>query len=689
MKSLILKSNNLVLTFNAETGVLEDMYVPTTSWHILDRKELGLSWRLMVPIDDEHRNNDVFGEKQKLTSFMLDGDSIIFIWENIKSEKGSWLDIKVTLKVSSEDGQVVFYLNVDNRSPYIVENVYCPYLGDVKHPDGAKWLKTFVFTYANAMQDNVWPTFHNHCGYYGVDYPTQLYPANPAVPFILLRSDMQGLYAGVKSHDAELVSWECELRPGYGSSIDHRVPDVSDIAGKPVQTRFAALHIPYIKSGECQDLTPIALEAFTGDWHQGADIYKKWRAGWMEPAQAPDWAKEPHAWQQIHINSPEDELRMRFTDLPEIARICKKHGVSAIQLVGWNDGGQDQGNPSHTPDPRLGTFDELKQAIKKCKDIGVKIILFAKFVWVDRGLPNFQGNMDQYAVIDPYGDYYLYPGYRYFTGTQLMDINTKRLIPTCFNNEKYMKICEVEFQKLVDLGADGMLFDECQHHSPTWACFSPHHGHRYGEPTYNRDRDFICRMRQVKGTPADFLVAGEACYDWEMEAYQLAYFRTESKEHVPLARYLLPYSQYMTAVTGFNDRNMINQCLLYRYVISYEPYNFKGSLDDYPDTMTYGKLMDNMRTEYRKWFWDGEFMDNQGARVTLENKQPYHPYTVFKAKDTTLGMAVSNYEDYPVTLHAEWADGNEVEKYRLIDDNQWKNAKGGIILPARSAAVIL
>ncbi|HHY82797.1 MAG TPA: hypothetical protein GX505_08990 [Clostridiales bacterium] len=123
-----------------------------------------------------------------------------------------------------------------------------------------------------------------------------------------------------------------------------------------------------------------------------------------------------------------------------------------------------------------------------------------------------------------------------------------------------------------------MLFDECQHHSPTWACFSSKHGHRYGEPTYNRDRDFIRRMWQVQGTPKNFLVAGEACYDWEMETYQLAYFRSENKNHLPLARYLLPYSQYMTAVTGFNDRNMINQCLLYRYIISYEPYNSKDVL---------------------------------------------------------------------------------------------------------------
>ena len=39
---------------------------------------------------------------------------------------------------------------------------------------------------------------------------------------------------------------------------------------------------------------------------------------------------------------------------------------------------------------------------------------------------------------------------------------------------------------------------------------------------------------------------------------------------------MLPDALFMTAVTGFDDRNMINQCLLYRYIISYEPYNFKG-----------------------------------------------------------------------------------------------------------------
>ena len=60
---------------------------------------------------------------------------------------------------------------------------------------------------------------------------------------------------------------------------------------------------------------------------------------------------------------------------------------------------------------------------------------------------------------------------------------------------------------------------------------------------------------------------------------------------------------------------MINQCLLYRYIISYEPYNFKGMPEDYPLTLAYGKQMDALRTELREYFWDGEFRDKVGATV--------------------------------------------------------------------------
>lgn len=301
-------------------------------------------------------------------------------------------------------------------------------------------------------------------------------------PFYLLRDQNQGLYMGIKSSSCELVSYSCELRPGYDSSIDSRVPSGDTIADKPVHILFLPVHMCCIQPGESRELTPVALESYQGGWQEGVDIYKAWRDTWMESAKGPDWSEEPHSWLQLHINSPEDELRMRFTELPKVAEECARYGVKAIQLVGWNDGGQDQGNPSHSPDSRLGTFEELKQAIADCQKLGVKIILFAKFTWADRATQWFRQELIKDAVKDPYGDYYMHPGYQYQTPAQLLDINTKRLIPMCFGSRHYREVCDREFQKLVELNCDGFLFDECLHHGPALLCFDQSHGHRYGWP---------------------------------------------------------------------------------------------------------------------------------------------------------------------------------------------------------------
>jgi len=180
------------------------------------------------------------------------------------------------------------------------------------------------------------------------------------------------------------------------------------------------------------------------------------------------------------------------------------------------------------------------------------------------------------------------------------------------------------------------------------------------------------------------------CYDWEMEVYHLSYFRSESRSHIPLPRYLLPHAPLMTAVTGFNDRNMINQCLLYRYIVSYEPYNFKGRLDDYPLTMEYGKNMDGLRTELRDYFWDGEFRDTVGAKVTGQNGEPHKPYSVFVNRNNNRsGIIVCNYDNHTIKVVVSMDDGSTLEKYRLVDNAAWKDVRDGIEIPPQSAALVV
>ncbi|AEE96388.1 DUF6259 domain-containing protein [Mahella australiensis] len=696
MNTIVLKNDNLYLEFEASNGALIGLTAVNTGWKMLDRSQLGLSFRLLIPLPGR-RNNPVYGEKQKVSDIHVspDNSSAVFVWNGVASEYGGRHDIKLTMEVKLNAEQVIYAVHIDNNSEYTVENVYCPYLGDIQHPPADKQFEAFIYNYGSAQQWALWPIYQNTRGYYGVDYPMQFGPPSacgaPTAPFCLLHGATQGLYVGVYEPSAELVAWHTELRPGYGSSIDSRVPEEFNISGKDVATRFAAVHVPYIQPGESRDLTPIMLQTFEGGWQKGVDIYKQWRNSWMKTSEVPTWAMEPHAWQQIHINSSEDELRIPFRDLVKIGEDCARNKVKAIQLVGWNDGGQDQGNPSHDPDPRLGTFEELREAIAKIQSMGVKVVLFSKFTWADRATERFRKDLIKLAVKDPYGDYYMHQGYQYQTATQLLDINTKRLIPMCFLSEEYLRVCEEEFKKVLELGADGILFDECLHHGPALLCFDTSHGHRYGAPVYANDRKLIQNFARMVQDKPDFLFAGEACYDWEFEAYHLSYHRSESKYHIPLMRYMLPNMPIMTAVTGFNDRNMINQCLMYRYIISYEPYNFKGRLGDFPETVAYGRQMDALRTELRDYFWDGEFRHECGAAVFTMDGQPYRPYAVFiNAKSGRAGVVIANYDEYDgVTVKVELDNADSLERYRLVDDDQWKSVEEGISIPPCSAVVII
>ncbi|MEI6150091.1 MAG: DUF6259 domain-containing protein, partial [bacterium] len=674
----------------------------------LDRPHLGLSFRLLVPLTSKDpvdkafakrmgrpqaqiRNNEVHGEQQKLTSLTVapDNQSAVFVWDNLTSTRGGKLPIKVTIQVELTARQAIYRMQIENRSKHTVENVYCPYFGDVQHPAGSENFEAFNSNYGTAWASNLWPTFRNNRGYFGADYPIQVREAHPTAPFILLKTPTRGVYIGTFSNSFEFFTWVSELRPGYEYWDEESVPVEKTIGGKDVATRFAVVHTPFILPGETRALTPMALESYEGTWHKGADIYTAWRKTWMKPAVAPAWAREPHAWIQLQINSPEDELRIRFKDLPKVGRECARHGVKAIQLVGWNDGGQDQGNPSHNPDPRLGTFAELKTAIATIHAMGVKVVLFAKFTWSDRATPAFRKDLIRMAIKDPYGDHYWANGYQYQTATQFLDINTKRLIPMCMQSEEYLKFCEKEFQKTVDLGAAGILYDECQHHGLTALCFDPHHGHRPGAPVYANDLFLIQRFAKRLGKKAsEFIFAGEGCYDWEMEAYSVSYYRSHWKNYLPVGRYLLPHSQFMTAVAGFNDRNVINQCLMFREIISYEPYNFKGRLDDFPLTLAYGKKMDALRTQLRDYFWDGEFRHTVGAKVTVKGK-PHEMYGVFRhAKSGKAGLVIVNEGKEALTVKAVLEDGGKLAKYRLVDDPKWKSAKA-IVIPPRSAAVVV
>jgi len=600
---LVLENELLKAEFDRKTGRFVSLVSKKTGWQIQGRAYLSRSFRLAVPMPGR-KDNCVYGERQVLKNIELSGDQqrITFTWSNLTSDCGQELDIEFQGTVGLASDGLEFTASVRNRSPFTVEAVYWPYLGDVRVPEKQNVLNWMYFDYGGGMNTGfLFPYFRSNKGYWGVDYPIQTYNTQYS-HFGLLGNDTEGLYVGYHdTTDNQLVNFTFELKPGYeyAERMDWgTVPAGDSISGKPVHIEYSCVHFAYANPNETVQLSPVILQPYVGDWHAGADQYKVWRKTWTRSLPCPPWAREVHSWMQYHINSSEDYPRCSYKDLVKLGKECAEHGVKAIQLTGWNLGGQDRGNPSHDTDPRLGTWDDLKYAIEENRKIGIHMVLFTKFTWADESQPWFRHELIKYAAKDPYGNYYKQQGYQYQTAVQLAGINTRPLVPMCPLSQSWRVIANTEFRKTIELGAAGMLYDECQHHGPCFYCFDPGHGHNVPSNVFSGDILLEDGFREIaRQMNPEYLFAGESCRDLQLRSYNISYFRI-GRNYKPMHRYVAPEANMMIAVIGHNDRNTINQALLYRFIISYEPRYFKGHLNEFPLTIEYGQKVDALREKY-------------------------------------------------------------------------------------------
>ena len=154
----------------------------------------------------------------------------------------------------------------------------------------------------------------------------------------------------------------------------------------------------------------------------------------------------------------------------------------------------------------------------------------------------------------------------------------------------------------------------------------------------------------------------------------------------PVCQYIDPHCVMLAGVSGFDDREKLNQILLSRYVIEYEPFYYKGHLSDFPLTMAYGKKIDDLRRRYQACLWDGKYRDTLGASVSSDGTPRY---SVFVAANSKRAVVVIN-PDMGRTITAKVSLPNAGSLVVATpEDPDAKPTDGTIQIPARSAAVVL
>ncbi len=682
---VVLEDNQLLAAFDTDSGALTRLENKATHWTIERRPELGVSFRLHAPLPDR-RANFVLGQKQRAVEVKkLSDNQVRLQWKNLVSEHGGILPMTITAKVTLTNGILTFDGELINNSPLTVESIDYPCFGDLNSPARNTPMEARTIGYGTLTFDEIYPGFKNETGYWGVDFPTKTINCNTSL-FCLIQAPKEGLY--VELHDPTqpyLLEYTFEQHPGVLQSINDPVPRQDEVSGLPVHLEFRTCHFIFAHPDSTVKLAPIVLRCYGGDWHAGVDLYKQWRATWFKPPRIPDWTKDVNAWLQLQINSPEQNYHVAYTNLLEYGEECASNGVGAIQLVGWNHGGQDGGDPAQDTDPGLGTWQELHDTIAQIQAKGVRIILFAKLNWADLTTAWYANELYKYACTDPYGIPYQQHGYNYFTPTQLAGINTHRRAIMDVLCPAYRDVATKEFQKILDLGSAGWLWHEVSGHATEYN-FAPGHGYAPPGYVYAGDIPMAAQLRAAADkVNHDFLFAGEAVQDWLLPYYPCSYFRIGGTS-TAVMRYIDPQAPLMVAVTGFDDREMLNLILLDRYIISYEPYNFKGRLTDFPLTLEYGKKIDALRRRYKSYLWDAEFRDTLGASVSA-NGSPH--YSVFVTATGKRAVVVVNTEfNRAITAEVELPHSGSL----VVATPEQPDARpttGTLQIPARSAAVVM
>lgn len=658
-REVTLKDKSLVVGFDASSGALTRLVSESPHWIIERLPGQGVSFRLTAE-DSHHREFEVLGQNQRAVEIKkISTRQLRLEWRELKTEQGQVLPIALTAIVSLTNGFVNFDASVANDSPLMVSTIEFPCLGDLNPPE----------TNAPLWSEH---TFYGDLKSADITHGATIMSRQSL--FCLIQSTNAGLYVEMdNATQPYLLDFVFQDR-GFPASRKF-----------PPRLEFHTTHYVYVHPHTALNLVPVVMRCYAGDWHSGVDCYRDWRRTWFKEPHLPNWASQVHSWTMIRMNTPEQDYGLPYTNFVEYGREWASNGVRAVQVVGWNIGGQDADDPSYDTEPGLGTWQQFHDAIARVQAMGVKVILFAKLNWADLSTAWYSNELYKFQCTDPNGRRYEQGGYAYVTPTELAGIGLHRRAVMDFLDPQYQQIARMEFDKILALGSEGWLWDEVCHHADALYNWAP--GHGYTPPGYIYHGDLIV-ARQLRAAAnrvnPDFLFAGEGPEDWLMQYFPVS---ETGITGVPFNQYLdTTNSLVLAGVSGFDDRETLNLILMDRYVIQYEPFFYKGHITDFPLTLAYGKKIDALRRKYQEYLWDGQFHDTVGAEVAADGLFRYSVFTTSAGKRAV--VVVNTDPDKAISARVSIPKAGAL-MVATPDDPEAKPTAGIIQIPRRCAAVVM
>lgn len=369
------------------------------------------------------------------------------------------------------------------------------------------------------------------------------------------------------------------------------------------------IHMPLIEPGESWESGDFVVLLHRGDWHAGARAFAEF-ARRTYRYDAPQHIREALAirsmWAAVrNADKPEGGLDR----MVQIAEEVADPDLSVAELVVWH-WWRKNGLPLIL-DPRLGTEDDLKAAIARCRELGVPVSLFVSHHLLrdtDETPPEWRHlNAAQQPVQDDwtYGRDFL-PRWRVpFMGTHAMMRGSALAAG-------WREAALAAYEHLLGLGATSICFDQF------WSWFEPNFSqHRDARPDAEGDRllEFgrqahaLIRQRNPRGTfsgemPSEMKVP-VLDYTWEWRNAEELDDDAPFRVVFPEVRLNGNVNEHPRgALYGFAEGGLINIM----------PGNMHSYLlADCPDLRRTLVDLAALRKRFLKYFTEGEFRHTEGV----------------------------------------------------------------------------
>jgi len=267
--------------------------------------------------------------------------------------------------------------------------------------------------------------------------------------------DTQGIYFAChdKSSDISALRIETygESRPGINFSTIYQTNIEQN------QSYFSPQHVVAIHEG---------------DWHIGADIYRNFKKACNQyyGHMPPKWfLKSPGLVAHYDFKYQNGGIVHKFCDLPRLYSEAKEMGLNHLLIAGWHKDGFDNGFPEYTPDPDLGSQEELNKHVTEIINNDGHISFYINSRLVNRKYKHLTKFIEDNMIVkrnninynEHYGD------------------DSIQFACMCSGSAEWQeKISDTVTYLTQKIGIDGVYLDQLAMASPC-LCFHPNHEHEF------------------------------------------------------------------------------------------------------------------------------------------------------------------------------------------------------------------